>query len=93
GAPLAGALGVATDVAKEFSADEMSDTGTNVQHAQSAGPAAPTDTRAVLQQEGEGLGLSIVKQLCGLLDAAIELDSRAGQGTTFRVLLPRQYAS
>lgn len=92
GAPLAGALGVATDASKEIAAVEMSDAGAKMKRATSSGVAAPTDTRAVLQQEGEGLGLSIVKQLCGLLDAAIELDSRVGEGTTFRILLPRRYA-
>lgn len=40
---------------------------------------------------GEGLGLSIVKRLCELLDASLELDSVPGTGTRFRVLLPRSY--
>jgi signal transduction histidine kinase len=40
---------------------------------------------------GEGLGLSIVKRLCDLLDATIEVTSEAGIGTTFRILLPRHY--
>ena len=54
---------------------------------------APEHTRAAYQQEGEGIRLSIVKRLCGLLDATIEVDSKIGEGTTFRVLLPRQYTS
>ena len=41
---------------------------------------------------GEGIGLSIVKRLCELLDASIELQSAPGQGTTFRVVFPRSYA-
>ena len=41
---------------------------------------------------GEGIGLSIVKRLCELLDASIELQSAEGQGTTFRVVFPRHYA-
>ena len=40
---------------------------------------------------GEGIGLSIVKRLCELLDASIELQSSPGQGTTFRVVFPRAY--
>ena len=40
---------------------------------------------------GEGIGLSIVKRLCELLDASIELESSAGEGTTFRVIFPRRY--
>jgi signal transduction histidine kinase len=41
---------------------------------------------------GEGIGLSIVKRLSEMLDAAVELDSTPGRGTAFRVLLPRRYA-
>lgn len=40
---------------------------------------------------GEGIGLSIVKRLCELLDASLELQTSAGSGTTFRVILPRHY--
>jgi signal transduction histidine kinase len=43
------------------------------------------------QQPGEGIGLSIVKRLCELLDASLEMESSAGRGTTFRVVLPRHY--
>jgi signal transduction histidine kinase len=41
---------------------------------------------------GEGLGLSIVKRLCDLLDASIDVASEKGVGSTFRILFPRQYA-
>jgi len=40
---------------------------------------------------GEGIGLSIVKRLCELLDASLELHTAGGSGTTFRVLFPRHY--
>lgn len=40
---------------------------------------------------GEGIGLSIVKRLCELLDASLELETAAGEGTTFRVTFPRRY--
>ncbi len=40
---------------------------------------------------GEAIGLSIVKRLCELLDASIELQTAAGQGTTFRVIFPLRY--
>lgn len=40
---------------------------------------------------GEGIGLSIVKQLCELLNASIELTTKPGQGTTFRVVFPARY--
>jgi signal transduction histidine kinase len=41
---------------------------------------------------GEGLGLSIIKRLCDLLDATIEMTSESGVGTTFRILFPRRYS-
>jgi signal transduction histidine kinase len=41
---------------------------------------------------GEGIGLSIIKRLCELLDASIELETAPGEGTTFRVTFPRSYA-
>ena len=44
------------------------------------------------QPHGEGVGLSIVKRLCELLDASLELATKPGQGTTFRVILPCRYA-
>jgi signal transduction histidine kinase len=40
---------------------------------------------------GEGIGLSIVKRLCELLDAALELETSPGSGATFRVVFPRVY--
>jgi signal transduction histidine kinase len=40
---------------------------------------------------GEGIGLSIVKRLCELLDASLELETAPGSGSTFRVAFPRRY--
>ena len=45
----------------------------------------------IVQERGEGVGLSIVKRLCELLDASINIDSREGAGTSFRVSFPRRY--
>jgi signal transduction histidine kinase len=50
--------------------------------------SAPHSARSTV---GEGIGLSIVKRLCELLDASIELQSAKGQGTTFRVIFPLRY--
>lgn len=57
--------------------------------------AAPGDTAPrtgpALNQPGEGIGLSVVKRLCELLDASLEIASSAETGTTFRVVFPRRY--
>ena len=42
--------------------------------------------------QGEGIGLSIVKRLCDLLDATVQVDSER-TGTCFRILLPVRYTS
>lgn len=60
-------------------------------------PAAPTlpslsDPPPVSEIPGEGVGLSIVKRLCELLNASLELETSPGKGTTFRVILPRRYS-
>ena len=52
----------------------------------SGGPEAPL-------QPSEGVGLSIVKRLCELLDASMELETHQGRGTTFRIIFPRQYSA
>jgi len=52
--------------------------------------AAP-EQRPTRQEHGEGIGLSIVKRLCDLLEASMELESNAGEGTTWRVMFPRHY--
>jgi signal transduction histidine kinase len=44
-------------------------------------------------EAGEGIGLSIVKRLCEMLDASIEMESVKDQGSTFRILFPRHYSS
>jgi signal transduction histidine kinase len=93
GAMLAGALEVATDQAKTVAGGEVSGDVPHVKGLQSISSAVRIDTRAVHQQQGEGIGLSIVKRLCELLDAAIEVDSKIDEGTTVRVLLPRRYAN
>lgn len=55
-------------------------------------PAGNTATQArPAHLVGDGIGLSIVKRLCELLDGSLEMSSSAGTGTTFRVVLPQHY--
>jgi signal transduction histidine kinase len=60
-------------------------------------PAPPNgkahDTQSMRGEAGEGIGLSIVKRLCEMLDATIEMESVKDQGSTFRILFPRRYSS
>ena len=59
-----------------------------------ASPTSAEADRALVSraQPGEGIGLSIVKRLCDILDATIELRSEPDVGTSFRILFPRHYA-
>jgi signal transduction histidine kinase len=59
--------------------------------ADSAPTLASQTPRSQGTPAGEGIGLSIVKRLCEMLDASIELESSEGEGTTFRMVFPRRY--
>jgi signal transduction histidine kinase len=76
--PLAAALEPATE-AKPMAASHTS--------------LEDTAMKTLRGDAGEGIGLSIVKRLCEMLDASIEMQSIKYQGTTFRILFPRHYAS
>lgn len=52
--------------------------------------AAIQSSRAFLSQS-EGIGLSIVKKLCELLGANLEVETQPGGSTLFRIRLPIQY--
>jgi signal transduction histidine kinase len=55
--------------------------------------AAPAGAHSEeIHPSGEGIGLSIVKRLCELLDASIELQTQRGRGTTFRIVFPSHYS-
>lgn len=53
--------------------------------------SSATPVSARNHASGEGIGLSIVKRLCELLDASIELQTQRGRGTTFRIVFPSRY--
>jgi signal transduction histidine kinase len=88
-APLAQELHDATEIANEAT-EASTDRRRDIVPAAtllSASEALPQS-----QQAGEGVGLTIVKRLCELLDAGLELATEPGRGSTFRVILPRRYA-
>jgi signal transduction histidine kinase len=91
-APMAVGLQEATASARESDEKTAASEGDTSNVLTPAGddtaPAAPDHSR-----HGEGIGLSIVKRLCELLDASLEMVSSAETGTTFRVVLPRGYAT
>jgi signal transduction histidine kinase len=87
GAPIAGALEAATEESRQVESPSRDEPvpGTDAEPS--------PDYRPAQQERGEGIGLSIVKRLCELLDATIEMESNPGQGTTFRILFPREYGA
>ena len=90
-APLERALKRATDESNQVEqlAEEMGTSEARLDPAPTLpSRSAPDPTR---DTGGEGIGLSIVKRLCELLDASLELESSVGQGTTFRVIFPLEY--
>lgn len=92
GAPLAASLKAATASARETDVKSAAATGEKSAVLQPA-PGTPVPAQAAAAQPGEGIGLSIVKRLCELLDASLEAASSPETGTTFRVLFPRRYTA
>jgi len=60
-------------------------------------PHAPTGDELVqltnYSTKSEGVGLQIVKRLCEMLDATLDIESKKGRGTLFRVRLPVHHSS
>ena len=87
GAPLAGAIEEATAEARQVE--------TSSAPPEDAPPPVVTepqsDHRPVHQERGEGVGLSIVKRLCELLDATFAISSEPNRGTVVAVYFPRRY--
>jgi signal transduction histidine kinase len=92
GAAMAEGLGEATASARESDVKTAALAGATSQVLTPDG-AAPVAPRPTSQQPGEGIGLSIVKRLCELLDASLEIASSVETGTTFRAVFPRRYSA
>jgi len=86
------ALKRATDDAHDASADAAAGRAAAAQPRASVLPAASSSRSAKLPS-GEGIGLSIVKRLCEVLRATIELETAPDEGTTIRITFPLRYAS
>lgn len=89
--PLARTLTEATEEAQTV--EEQSEEAGNSETQAQPAPTLPSRSvgRPPNQQPGEGIGLSIVKRICELLDASLELQTEIGKGSTFRVIFPRRY--
>lgn len=87
--PIAGALKAATDLEHETYDAQL------VNQVPDTAPASTLKSQSQAEPSrgpsGEGVGLAIVKRLCELLDATIELQTQPGKGTTFRVAFPLRY--
>lgn len=93
-APLADALEEATEEARYIEKNARGNDGPPQHVPQPESSSASSSKSPPLPQErGEGIGLSIVKRLCELLDATVEMESNPGEGTTLRILFPRSYVS
>ena len=91
GAPLVGALEEATEETHQVERNAKGKEEPQGGAKTAPPPPHSPDPRPVHQERGEGIGLSIVKRLSELLEASVELESKPGEGTTFRVILPRRY--
>lgn len=89
-APFAQELHAATEIANEAT-EASRDRRRDI--APAATLASASDALPRNEQPGEGVGLSIVKRLCELLDASLELATEPERGSTFRVILPRSYGA
>ena len=77
---------------EEFSALEVMDTGIGIEkkyHERIFERFYRIDKSRSKNTGGTGLGLSIVKHACILNNAKIELESKPGKGSTFRVIFPK----
>ena len=88
--PLRHALKRATDAARSADAADRPDKPTP--RMDSDVLQAGSGPGSAMLPSGEGIGLSIVKRLCDVLGATLELETAPGHGTTIRIALPMRYA-
>jgi signal transduction histidine kinase len=86
--PLTRALRESTE---DTPASESAAKGTEKPTAREEPGLVSESARRPAYEIGEGIGLSIVRRLCELLDAGIEVEAEPGKGSTFRIIFPRYY--
>lgn len=89
--PLRHALKRATDAARDAEVRPASRAGGPSQAKESDVLAAGSGPGSATLPSGEGIGLSIVKRLCEVLGATLELETAPGHGTTIRIAFPLHY--
>lgn len=88
--PIARELEEGTDLARRIEREAPPGAPVEPVPGSSAAPDPP-EVPPANRPPGEGIGLSIVKRLCELLEAGLEVSTEAGKGTIFQVSLPRRY--
>ena len=76
----------------EYAVLELTDTGTGIPPEDLKRIFEPFYTRKVMGRSGTGLGLTVVWGTVNDHDGYIEVDSKQGQGTTFRLYFPATIA-
>jgi signal transduction histidine kinase len=87
------ALKRATDEAHKVEALALARKGEIPGHEPATLLAAESEPGSADIPSGEGIGLSIVKRLCDLLGATLDLETAPGRGTTFRITFPSRCAT
>jgi signal transduction histidine kinase len=89
-APIASALDTATRDQQKL--DRKADDTPGAPPSEPAAATLRSRSAPYGERPHEGIGLAIVKRLCELLDAGLELQTARGAGSTFRVTFPSRYA-
>lgn len=91
--PVGGQVEVSVEVGEYVWMLHISDTGLGIPEAELPHLFEKfyrINTREHMQQEGTGIGLTIVKAIVEQHHGEITVDSQYGQGTTFSIILPQQ---
>ncbi|MGH8299369.1 MAG: sensor histidine kinase [Steroidobacteraceae bacterium] len=90
--PLRHALKRATDVARNVDTHPANSSAGATERQSADLLAAGSGPGSASLPSGEGIGLSIVKRLCDLLGATLELETAPGRGTTILITFPLHYS-